>query len=197
MNFKAQNVMLILAGVILLAVEFMVPIAGTKVDVFNDIVAYILILVGIKDLTKRNNIFKKCRNMSMVGVLSSAFAQFVYMLDMKASQANAELFVKGISTIVFIYVTYYFMESVALEAKMQDKTAVAQNFRVTWIVFGVFIFAYFIILNFEVASIIEIVAQAVMIMCGIYYCNVMLAACKQLYMDGLPPHAMSDNDKKI
>lgn len=187
MNFKKKDIMLILAGIILLALEFDITVAGAKIDIFSDVLAYIIILIGISHIAVRNNIFKKCKSTSIKGLIAAVAVQAVHCVSFGVAQANADLFMMGVMTIFFIYFTYYFTEGIALEAKMQDKSAVARNFKITWGVFGVFIFAYYIILNFiSAGSIVAILVQAVLVICAIYYCYAMSAACDMLYMEGLP-----------
>jgi hypothetical protein len=188
-GFRKGNVMLVLAGVVLLALELVVNVGSIKVDLFNDIAAYVLIIIGLMGMAGRSNIFRKNRGVAVGGLFAALFTQLVYCLDMGEYQFSGELFARGICTILYIYVTYYFMEGVALEAKMQGKTAVSQNFRVTWIVFGVLVFAYYVVLNLDVPSVVEIVVQAVMVICAVYYCVVMAGACNQLYMEGQPPRS--------
>ena len=189
MNFSKKNVILVLAGVLLLAVEFILNIGGVKVDVLSDVLGYVLILAGVWNLSVRNNIFRKSRSTAVKGFIVAVAVQVVYCINIGEMQANAELFAKGIATIFFIYFTYYFMEAVALEAKMQNKAAVTRSFRIAWSVFGVMIFAAYIVLNFEAITFLAGVAQALVIVCGIYYASMLLQACGHLYMDGIPEHA--------
>lgn len=186
MNFVKKDIMLILAGIMLLAVEFTVAVGNIRIDVFSDIAAYILIIAGLAQAVRRNNIFKKCRSTAIKGLLAAVLLQVVYCLP---ADGNIVLFAKGIMTIFFIYFTYYFTEAIALEAKMQDKSAVSRNFRITWGVFGVLIFAYYILLNFNLGDMIPIIVQAVLVMSALYYCYAIAGACGQLYMEGLPPHS--------
>ena len=168
MNFKKKDIMLILAGIIRLALEFDITVAGAKIDIFSDVLAYIIILIGISHIAVRNNIFKKCKSTSIKGLIAAVAVQAVHCVSLGVAQANADLIRMGVMTIFFIYFTYYFTEGIALEAKMQDKSAVARNFKLTWGVFGVFIFAYYIILNFiSAGSIVAILVQAVLVICAI------------------------------
>ena len=166
MNFIKRDALLILAGIMLLALDFTVSVGNIRIDVFSDILAYILIIVGLAQLIRRNNIFRKCRSTAIKGLLVAVLAQAVYCVP--SAGGNIILFAKGLATIFFIYFTYYFTEAVALEAKMQDKAAVSRNFRITWGVFGVFIFAYYIILNFNFGDMVPIIVQAVLVMSAVY-----------------------------
>jgi len=190
MNFAKKDVMLILAGILLLAVELKLKFGNVTVDIFSDVIAYILIIAGISHVTVRNNIFKKCKSTAIKGLIAAVLVQGAHCIDLGEYQSNADLFMAGVMTIFYIYFTYYFTEGVALEAKMQDKSAVSRSFKVTWGVFGVFIFAYYILLNFVSAgSLAAILVQAVLVICAVYYCYAMSAACAMLYMEGLPAHA--------
>ena len=75
MNFKKKDIMLILAGIILLALEFDITVAGAKIDIFSDVLAYIIILIGISHIAVRNNIFKKCKSTSIKGLIAAVAVQ--------------------------------------------------------------------------------------------------------------------------
>lgn len=190
MNFEKKDIMLILAGILLLALELVIKVGQARIDVFSDVLAYVLIMIGISHIAQRNNIFKKCRSTALKGLIIAVAVQILYFMQMSdEAYGYASLFAKGIMTIFFIYFTYYFTEGVALEAKMQDKAAVSRNFKLTWGIFGVFIFGYYIILNFEITDMISAIVQAVLVICAVYYCYAISAACSGLYMEGPPPHS--------
>ena len=190
-----KNISFILAGVILLILQFNIKIGSATIDVCSDIIAYILIIIGIMPLTKRNIMFKKSRNVSFVGLVAAIGCQAVSFIDWGDTASTVTTTVSALSTIFTIYFTYYFSEAIILEAKFQDKSATTRSLRVTWALFGVFIFVHYIAFMSNAALIV----QAVVAICGIYYCSQILTACNQLYMDGLPTKRMdtgSINTKK-
>lgn len=193
-----KNISFILAGVILLILQFNIKIGSATIDVCSDIIAYILIIIGIMPLTKRNIMFKKSRNVSFVGLVAAIGCQAVSCIDWGDTASTVTTTVSALSTIFTIYFTYYFSEAIILEAKFQDKSATTRSLRVTWALFGVFIFVHYIAFMSNV-SIAALIVQAVVAICGIYYCSQILTACNQLYMDGLPTKRMdtgSINTKK-
>ncbi len=193
-----KNISFILAGVILLILQFNIKIGSATIDVCSDIIAYILIIIGIMPLTKRNIMFKKSRNVSFVGLVAAIGCQAVSFIDWGDTASTVTTTVSALSTIFTIYFTYYFSEAIILEAKFQDKSATTRSLRVTWALFGVFIFVHYIAFMSNV-SIAALIVQAVVAICGIYYCSQILTACNQLYMDGLPTKRMdtgSINTKK-
>ncbi len=193
-----KNISFILAGVILLILQFNIKIGSATIDVCSDIIAYILIIIGIMPLTKRNIMFKKSRNVSFVGLVAAIGCQAVSCIDWGNTASTVTTTVSALSTIFTIYFTYYFSEAIILEAKFQDKSATTRSLRVTWALFGVFIFVHYIAFMSNV-SIAALIVQAVVAICGIYYCSQILTACNQLYMEGLPTKRMdtgSINTKK-
>ena len=149
-------------------------------------------------LTKRNIMFKKSRNVSFVGLVAAIGCQAVSFIDWGDTASTVTTTVSALSTIFTIYFTYYFSEAIILEAKFQDKSATTRSLRVTWALFGVFIFVHYIAFMSNV-SIAALIVQAVVAICGIYYCSQILTACNQLYMEGLPTKRMdtgSINTKK-
>lgn len=193
-----KNISFILAGVILLILQFNIKIGSATIDVCSDIIAYILIIIGIMPLTKRNIMFKKSRNVSFVGLVAAIGCQAVSFIDWGDTASTVTTTVSALSTIFTIYFTYYFSEAIILEAKFQDKSATTRSLRVTWALFGVFIFVHYIAFMSNV-SIAALIVQAVVAICGIYYCSQILTACNQLYMEGLPTKRMdtgSINAKK-
>lgn len=193
-----KNISFILAGVILLILQFNIKIGSATIDVCSDIIAYILIIIGIMPLTKRNIMFKKSRNVSFLGLVAAIGCQAVSFIDWGDTASTVTTTVSALSTIFTIYFTYYFSEAIILEAKFQDKSATTRSLRVTWALFGVFIFVHYIAFMSNV-SIAALIVQAVVAICGIYYCSQILTACNQLYMEGLPTKRMdtgSINTKK-
>jgi phosphatidylserine synthase len=193
-----KNISFILAGVILLILQFNIKIGSATIDVCSDIIAYILIIIGIMPLTKRNIMFKKSRSVSFVGLVAAIGCQAVSLIDWGDTASTVTTTVSALSTIFTIYFTYYFSEAIILEAKFQDKSATTRSLRVTWALFGVFIFVHYIAFMSNV-SIAALIVQAVVAICGIYYCSQILTACNQLYMEGLPTKRMdtgSINTKK-
>lgn len=185
-----KNILFILAGILLLTLQFNIHIGPATIDLFSDVLAFILIFIGIKPLAGRNLIFKKARNIAVIGLVFVTIGQILHLFDWKQAASNASTLIIAISTIFTIYFSYYFTEALMLEAKFQDKSACTRSFRMIWLVFGIFTFASYIAFMSNV-SIASIVGQAVTVICCIYYCSSVLTACTQLYMDGLPTKHMN------
>jgi len=182
-----KNIALILAGILIQILEFTVKIGDVRIDLFSDIIAYILILIGIMPLVQRNNLFKKSKNTAIKGLIISILVQAINFIDFGEGAANIDTFTKGLITIFSIYFTYYFTESIMLEAKNQDKFAITRNFRVTWSILGIFIFVYYIAFVSSI-SILSIGLQAATLLCALYYISIIWAGSTQLYTDKISDH---------
>ena len=166
-----KNISLILIGILLLVLQFYVRVGNATIDVFSDVIGFILIVIGILPLAPRNVLFKKARLAAILGTAA------------------------GLSTIFTIYFTYYFTEAIILEAKFQEKSAATRSFRIVWLLLGALVFIHYIAFmsNISLASILVGAGSGI---CAIYYCSTMLTACKQLYMEGLPTKHMDISAEK-
>ena len=103
-----KNISFILAGVILLILQFNIKIGSATIDVCSDIIAYILIIIGIMPLTKRNIMFKKSRNVSFVGLVAAIGCQAVSFIDWGDTASTVTTTVSALSTIFTIYYVLFF-----------------------------------------------------------------------------------------
>lgn len=189
-----KNISLILAGIMLLVLQFNIRLGTASIDIFSDVIAFILIISGIWNLVPRNVLFKKARMVSFMGLAATVIGQGLMLIDWGESASEIATLSAGLSTIFTIYFTYYFTEAIVLEAKFQEKSAATRSFRIIWLLLGAFIFIHYIAFMSNI-SIASIMVEAVAVICAIYYCSSMLTACKQLYMEGLPTKHMQVSEK--
>jgi len=182
-----KNITFILAGILIQILEFTIKIGDARIDLFSDIIGYILILIGIMPFINRNKLFKKSKNTAIKGLLISIFVQALNFFDFGEATVNVDTFTKGLVTIFSIYFTYYFTESIMLEAKMQDRAALTRNFRITWSILGIFIFVYYIVFVSN-NSIFSIGLQAATLLCALYYVSTIWTGSKQLFTDEISDH---------
>ena len=184
-----KNITLILAGILLLTLQFNIRISSATIDLFSDVLAYILILAGILKLTDRNIMFKKARTKAIIGLIIAVAGQCLNLTDWGDASSQMNTLILAFTTIFTIYFTYYFTEALMLEAKFQEKAAATRSFRINWMILGILIFVNYIAFMSNV-SIAAILVQAVTVICAIYYCSSVLTAGRQLYMEGLPTQHM-------
>ena len=178
----------------LLVLQFTIRIGSVSIDIFSDIAAFILIILGIWQLVPRNVMFKKSRFVAILGLIAAIIGQGLLLKDWGEASSQISTMSAGLSTIFTIYFTYYYTEAIILEAKFQEKSAATRSFRMIWLILGAMIFVHYIAFMSNI-SIAAIIAGALTAICAIYYCSSMLTACRQLYMDGLPTRHMQISDK--
>ena len=127
-----KNISFILAGFLLLTLQFNVKIGSVYIDIFNDILAAVLITACAFPLGGRNVVFKKFRVLSVVSIIFIILGQVINFLMVIMGGDNALKVVSGVATIFNIYLTYYFTEGLILEAKFQDKSALTRSLRLVW-----------------------------------------------------------------
>lgn len=189
-----KNISLILTGILLLVLQFQIHLGTATIDIFSDVIAFILIILGAWNLAPRNVLFKKSRVVACLGLIAAIAGQGLMLMDWGDTASQMHTLSTGLSTIFTIYFTYYFTEAIILEAKFQEKSAVTRSFRMIWLLLGALIFIHYIAFMSNI-SIASILVGAVAGICAIYYCSAMLTACKQLYMDGLPTKHMDISKK--
>ena len=72
-----KNITLVCAGIILLSLQLIINISGVYIDIFNDVVAFILIAIGGFPLARRNNVFKKSGRIIVIGLILTVMAQLL------------------------------------------------------------------------------------------------------------------------
>jgi len=185
-----KNITFVLAGILVLILQFNIKIGAIYIDLFNDTIAFILIIIGAMPLSNRNVIFKKARNLMIIGFILSILGQILSGYNMLQGGNNGIAIYTGLSSIAGIYFTYYFNEALVLESQFQEKLAVTRSFKLTWAVLGILMFLNFLAVM-SAATIIVILVQAITVVFAIYYCSVVLTGCRQLYMEGLPTKHMT------
>lgn len=175
--------------------QFYVRVGNATIDVFSDVIGFILIVIGILPLAPRNVLFKKARLAAILGTAAAVIGQALLFKDWGDSASQMRTMAAGLSTIFTIYFTYYFTEAIILEAKFQEKSATTRSFRIVWLLLGALVFIHYIAFmsNISLASILVGAGSGI---CAIYYCSTMLTACKQLYMEGLPTKHMDISAEK-
>lgn len=184
-----KNISMILAGIFMISLRFMFTIGPVNIDIANDIIAFILIIVGVHGVGTRNKMFKKTKINAYLGLIFAVAAQVINCISWSENAVTMHSIAYGLTTVFAIYFSYYFTEALILEAKFQEKSAVTNSFNVTWLILSAAIFVHFMAFS-SVVNTASIVVEAVIAICAIYYCSTVLTACNQLYMEGLPTKHM-------
>lgn len=184
-----KNIYLVCVGILLLSLQLIINVGGVYIDIFNDILAFVLIAIGGFPLSGRNSVFKKSARIIVIGLILTVAAQLLSIQSEVLGLSNIVTIMCGFSVIVNIYYTYYFNEGLILEAKFQEKEALTRSIRIIWALYGILVFLSFIATMAGI-RVITIAANALSLVYCIFYVTNILNISKQLYMEGLPTKHM-------
>ena len=112
-----KNSLFVLIGIFLICTRFWISIGSVHIDITNDIVGYILIFIGMKDLKSLNSRFKKGMILSVAGLISAVLSQYLISRDWPSSPETMYSIAIGISVVFAIYFTYYYTEALIIDRK--------------------------------------------------------------------------------
>lgn len=184
-----KNISLVCVGILLLSLQLVINVGGVYIDLFNDILAFLLIAAGGFPLAERNKMFARSSRMIVIGLILTVAAQVLSVFADSLGLVNIVTIMSGFSVIVNIYYTYYFNEGLVLEAKFQEKEALTRSLRLIWALYGILVFLSFIATMAGV-NVIVIAANAISLIYCIFYVSNVMNISKQLYMEGLPTKHM-------
>lgn len=176
-----KNSLLVIIGIFLICTRFWVSFGTVNIDVSNDIVGYILIFLGMKDLKGLNSRFKKGMILSLAGLAGAVLSQYLIARAWPIPETMYSIAI-GISVVFAIYFTYYYTEALVMEARIQEKSAVTRNYQVTWLLMSVGIFVHYFAFKSTI-TMWSILVEALIAVITIYYCFLVFSTSKQLYED--------------
>ena len=177
-----KNSLFVLIGIFLICTRFWISIGSVHIDITNDIVGYILIFIGMKDLKSLNSRFKKGMILSVAGLISAVLSQYLISRDWPSSPETMYSIAIGISVVFAIYFTYYYTEALIMEARIQEKNAVTRNYQITWLLLSAGIFIHYFAFKAS-TTVYSILVEALITVITIYYCFSVFSTSKQLYED--------------
>lgn len=178
MNKKSLN--LILIGVFLILVRFLITIGDIRIDVTNDTLGFALIILGSKDFKKLNSLAKKSFVVAILGFIGAIASQLINCLAWDSTiEDTMHSIAIGISVIFAIYYTYYFIEALMMEAKVQGRQAATRNYQVIWFVVAALVFAHYFIFMSTI-SLQSTVTEALIVIVAMYSCLTIKNTAKQL-----------------
>lgn len=177
-----KNTLLILVGIFMICTRFWISFGIVHIDISNDIIGYILIFLGMRELAGLNSRFKKGLIISIIGFVGAVLSQYLIARDWPASPETMYSIAIGISVVFAIYFTYYYTEALIMEAKVQEKTAVTRNYQVTWLLLSAGIFIHYFAFKSS-TTMLSILVEAFIAMISLYYCFSVFSSSRQLYED--------------
>ena len=177
-----KNSLFVLIGIFFICTRLWISFGTVHIDITNDIIGYILIFLGMKDLSSLNSRFKKGTILSVIGFAAAILSQYLIARDWPAAPENMYSIAIGISVVFAIYFTYYYTEALVMEARIQEKNAVTRNYQVTWLLLASAIFIHYFAFK-SATTIWSILVEALIVVLSLYYCFSVFSTSRQLYED--------------
>lgn len=177
-----KNMLFVIVGILLISTRMWLSFGTVYFDITNDIIGFVLIILGMKDLRTLNSRFKKGFVMSLLGLLASAASQLIMVIDWKEAESSMLTAAIGLGVIFNIYFTYYFTEALILTAKAQEKLAVTRNYQSSWLLLSGCLFVHYFVFKAN-TSIGSILLEALIAVLAFFYCYTVYTTSKQLYED--------------
>ena len=177
-----NNILFCLIGIFLITTRFWFAIGHINIDLSNDIIAYVLIIIGILPVKNRNSRFKKSFIISILGLLGAAVSQFIMAFNWNEAQSTMNSIAIGISVVFAIYFSYYFTEALVMESKVQERQAVTRNYQLTWFLLAAAVFVHYFAFMSTIST-ASIVLEAVIAIIAIYYSYSVFCTSIQLFED--------------
>lgn len=80
-----KNSLFVLIGIFFICTRFWISFGTVHIDITNDIIGYILIFLGMKDLSSLNSRFKKGTILSVIGFAAAILSQYLIARDWPAA----------------------------------------------------------------------------------------------------------------
>lgn len=162
-------VILCLCGVILnaIGVAFVFPLIN--------IAGMVLLLISLFNLKLEGNAVKKAKVYSIVAIVFFVLVIAVRMMGLENVDQQLLILSSGVLTFFYIYVSYYFTESLIQHSKAINELASTRNFRSSWTLMGVVTFFFFMASMYAFNNLIMNVGRIIVLVAALYYCSTIYA----------------------
>ncbi len=174
------SLILVVAGILLQCIDIPVDAEFMTINIGSDIVAYILMIVGLSRFLKEDNLqFRSCFKIAIAGLIAETILRLSTCLDFKDSTTTVNLILLGLTTYIFMKFVYNFAETLMFQAKFLKTEIQDKNVKGSISVFCVAIVGYYLVLSFY--GYLSLYANILLLICGFYYCATMYNIIGTLY----------------
>lgn len=135
----------------------------------------ILILIAVFKLNFQGIIIKKLKLFSILSAIFSLAAFGLSILDRQISDLDISVLYIGIMTFFYIYLTYYYTETLIEHSKLINELASTRSFRGIWTLTGVVAFLYFMADMSNLIPLVMSIAGILLLISAIFYCSNLFA----------------------
>lgn len=175
-----QLTLIFCIGMLFIAFDYFVKIGPLNFDLFTDIIGYVLILSIVSKFPQRNNLFKKLTKFSIMGLITYIGQELLININIGMFHYAIYGILSAIGAMAFMYLGFYMMEGMLLEAKINRCLKSMQNMRGSAIIFSIVVLANFLdyLLGDKYASIL----YAAMLIGTMYFLLTLYNCSKTAYL---------------
>lgn len=180
----STGILLVLGGILLQVIDLPVDIGFMTINLLSDIVAYALMLLGIRPfLNEQNLLFKKAFGIALTTLIIEIFSRLSTCLDFGKSNTTVSYLFFALTALNFMRFIYYYTECLLLQAKFLKTEVNIPQLRGAFSAFSILIIAHYLVCTLIEIAIITTAATIILALCAVYYCSTINTVRLQLYPD--------------
>lgn len=170
-----KQTMIFCIGMLFIAFDYFVKIGSFNFDLLTDLIGYGLVFSTIKKFPARNNLFKKLTKFTIIGLITYIGQEILINVNIGMFHYAIYGILSAVGTMAFMYLGFYMMEGMMLEAKINRALKNMQNMRGSAVIFSIVVLANFIdyLIGDKFASILYpvMLAGTVYFLLTLYNCS--------------------------
>lgn len=131
-------------GMLFIAFDYFVKLGPLNFDLFTDLIGYVLILSIVSKFPQRNNLFKKLTKFSIMGLITYIGQELLININIGMFHYAIYGILSAIGTMAFMYLGFYMMEGMLLEAKINRSLQNMQNIKGASVIFAIVVLVNFL-----------------------------------------------------
>lgn len=147
-----KDLIKVMAGLFIISLDNRIQMDILPVNVATDIAGHLLLIWGVTGLIPWSPCFKSSR---FQAVLSLAFCLGIRLVTYLKLSHSAVALMYGMSTIAYIYMTYYMMEGLMVKIKTEKLTELNANLKGAWMALAVAGFVYCLCYLADIGSFLQ------------------------------------------
>lgn len=131
-------------GMLFIAFDYFVKLGPLNFDLFTDLIGYVLILSIVSKFPQRNNLFKKLTKFSIMGLITYIGQELLININIGMFHYAIYGILSAIGAMAFMYLGFYMMEGMLLEAKINRSLQNMQNIKGASVIFAIVVLVNFL-----------------------------------------------------
>lgn len=167
-------------GMLFIAFDYFVKLGPLNFDLFTDLIGYVLILSIVSKFPQRNNLFKKLTKFSIMGLITYIGQELLININIGMFHYAIYGILSAIGAMAFMYLGFYMMEGMLLEAKINRSLQNMQNIKGASVIFAIVVLVNF--LNYLLGDKYASILYPAMLIGTIYFLLTLYNCSKTAYL---------------